>query len=395
MAGEFTQLLLRTALCTSMAIILLLLVRKPLRHSMGGRLAYESWLTVPLVAIAAILPGSSTPTLIMTPVLEPVRTIAAHAIPAMPARIDVCLLVWAAGALSLAVGYFLGHWRFLRTVGRLTRLGEAYRSEVDVGPASVGLFAPRIIVPHDFLHRYTPQEQALVIAHEKIHISRRDAVANLLVAIFQCVFWFNPLMYLAARCLRHDQELACDALVMQQNPHQRRAYAEALLKFHTGAVEVRASINCHWQTNHPTKERLMNLQKTPIGIVRRLAGRCLVASLAISAVFATVAVKAEQAALAPTYAVAMTLDAAGEKSTPRVLARDGEKFALRSGDWRIEMAVRQAKTPGDIWMVGKIFKGNEILSTPTLLVRLNEKAGIKVGDEQQPFSLSMIVSPQP
>jgi hypothetical protein len=90
----------------------------------------------------------------------------------------------------------------------------------------------------------------------------------------------------------------------------------------------------------------------------------------------------------------MTIDAGGEQSAPKVLARAGEKFAVASGEWRLEMTVRQAEAPGDVWLAGKLFKGPDVVSAPTLLTHLNEKATIKVGDSNKPFTLSMVVSPQ-
>ena len=53
---------------------------------------------------------------------------------------------------------------------------------------------------------------------------------NAVVALIQCLCWFNPLVHLAARWIRFDQELACDAAVIAERPGLRRPYAEALLK---------------------------------------------------------------------------------------------------------------------------------------------------------------------
>lgn len=138
----------------------------------------------------------------------------------------------------------------------------------------------------------------------------------------------------------------------------------------------------------------MRLQPTPSVTIRRLDGHCIVALLAAGAITAMPGAQAEQAA-APVYAVQMALEAGGEKSAPRVLVKAGEQFAVASGDWRIEMTVRQAKTSGDVWLAGKVFKGANIVSAPTLLAHLNEKAVIKVGDGDTPFTLSMTATPQP
>jgi hypothetical protein len=72
------------------------------------------------------------------------------------------------------------------------------------------------------------------------------------------------------------------------------------------------------------------------------------------------------------------------------VARAGEQFAVAADDWRIEMTVREAKTPGEVWLTGRILKGTSIVSAPTLLARVNEKATVQAGD----VTLSMTVSPR-
>ena len=135
----------------------------------------------------------------------------------------------------------------------------------------------------------------------------------------------------------------------------------------------------------------MSLQLSPPGTIRRRVGRCIIALLATGAVAATLGARAEQAAAAPSYLVEMALDAGGERSAPRVLARGGEQFAVASGTYRVEMTVREAKTPGDVWLTGRILKGADIVSAPTLLVRVNDKATINTGD----VTLSLTVLPRP
>jgi hypothetical protein len=139
----------------------------------------------------------------------------------------------------------------------------------------------------------------------------------------------------------------------------------------------------------------MSMQLFPSGIVRRFAGLGIATVLVASSFTAALSAHAEEVAATPLYAVSMALEAGGEKSSPRVLAKAGEQFAVASGDWRIEMTVRQGKTSADVWLTSKVFKGPSVVSAPTLMAHLNEKAAIKVGDSSDPFSLSMVVSPQP
>lgn len=412
MASELTPFILRAALLGSLAILVLLVLRKPLRRWLGASLVYQAWLLVPIVAAASLLPGRPGPALRSFQVLHSVQALAVQATTPPPSsQADALLVAWACGAAAAAFWFVLGHRAFLRKAGRLTRLGAVYASAGGAGPASVGLFRPRIVVPHDFATRYLPSEQALIIAHEQVHIARGDAGANLAAALFQCLFWFNPLVHLGARCFRQDQELACDAAVMQRHPHQRRAYAEALLKSHAGAFAA-AGIHCHWQTQHPSKERVMSLQQTPPGQLRRLAGRCTLVLLVAGGFFATLGVRAGQPAVTPRYAVALALADAGrllvplkiaadsfqetgKHSLPRVLTRAGEKFSVSSGEWQLDMVVSPADTPDKVWLAAKLFKGSTLVTAPKLLARIGETATVRVGDGDKDFSLAMTVTPQP
>ncbi|MGD3580303.1 M56 family metallopeptidase, partial [Xanthomonas citri pv. citri] len=42
--------------------------------------------------------------------------------------------------------------------------------------------------------------------HERLHLRRGDLYANLLAALLLCIGWCNPLMHLAWRAFRLDQE---------------------------------------------------------------------------------------------------------------------------------------------------------------------------------------------
>jgi hypothetical protein len=48
-----------------------------------------------------------------------------------------------------------------------------------------------------------------------------------------------------------------------------------------------------------------------------------------------------------------------------------------------------------VWLTGKVFKGSKVISAPTLMAHVNENVVIKVGENSDPFSLSMVVSAQP
>ncbi len=414
MGNDLISPLLRVALVTSAAVALLLLVRKPLRRQFGAALAYVAWLIVPLVAAAALLPVQARPQLLFVQAPYAVQALVQQATPAaLPAQANYLAIVWAAGTLASLLWLIVAHQTFLRRAGPLTLKGAIHVSAAAVGPASVGLLRPMIVVPHDFAERYTPAEQVLIVAHERVHIARRDAIANLAAALFQCLFWFNPLVHLDARAMRQDQELACDAAVMRRHSGQRRIYAEALLKSHTGPSSIGAGIHCHWQSPHPTKERIMQLQHTTPGKVRRTAGRIVLALLAAGTFGATLSVHAGQAQAAGAYSIALFVkagsnteapfrieaDAFGKRddefAVPRVVAETGKPFSVASEGWRAEVTVRPGTAKNNVWLATRLFKDKQLVATPTLLARHGEQATVKVGEGANAFTLAMTVTPQP
>jgi bla regulator protein BlaR1 len=139
----------------------------------------------------------------------------------------------------------------------------------------------------------------------------------------------------------------------------------------------------------------MPIRLSTSGTVRRFATRSIGTILVAGYITGAISAHAEPVATTSTYMVSMALEADGEKSTSRVLAKAGEQFAVASGNWRVEMTVRPGETLADVWVSSKIFKGSILVSSPTLMAHLNEKAAINVGDSSDAFSLAATVSPQP
>ena len=135
----------------------------------------------------------------------------------------------------------------------------------------------------------------------------------------------------------------------------------------------------------------MPLSTAPSTTLRRLTA----CAAAIVALAAATGAHAAPAVAPPLYAVAMTLDAHGDKSAPRVLAKAGEPFAVASGGWRVEMTVNPAQDGDDVWVTGKILRGNEVVSAPTVRAHLDEPATVRVADGDAPFTLSLTVARQP
>lgn len=91
----------------------------------------------------------------------------------------------------------------------------------------LGMIRPRIYLPLDI----DEGEIAYVIAHEHSHIKRGDHLWKPFAYLLLCVYWFNPLMWLAYSLLSRDIEYACDEKTISGfDIKDRKAYAAALLE---------------------------------------------------------------------------------------------------------------------------------------------------------------------
>jgi beta-lactamase regulating signal transducer with metallopeptidase domain len=397
MTTELLDLLVRMTLASSAAMVLVWLVRRALRRLAGARAAYLCWLAVPASLVAATLPALAVAPVRVVAMMHAagVSTFAASVTPATVAPLDWVLGAWAGGALATAMLFLLGQRAFVRSLGTLAHTDGVFHAAAgDHGPALLGLFYPIIVVPADFALRYSAEEQALILAHERQHAARRDPAANAVLALLRCVFWFNPLIHIAAAYFRFDQELACDADVMARHGAQRQAYAGAMLK--TQARRTPALAACHWQSSHPLKERIMQLKQTSISTTRRRAGHLLVALFACATVLGTVTARAGVAKdEGVSYDVAVQFDKGDGNTSAKVLVKAGEDVALRwdqpGQSWS---GVFNFTPAGDSVMVRmKLTLADGKVMGPSMLVRLGEQGSLVMGDAAKPtFQIGLKVT---
>lgn len=280
MIDEALHLLVRATLIASVAIVVVLVLRRSTRRLFGARAVYRLWLLVPVAAGAGLLPAPVVP---HAGVLHMFALGVVQAVPDAPLSVASfdgpfwLFMAWLAGVLVAAVTFIVQQRRYLRSLGQLARddAGRLRTDAADACPAVVGALFARIVLPADFEAQYAAGERALVLAHEEAHLARGDAQINAMVAALRCLQWFNPLAHWAAAHFRFDQELACDAVVVSQFPEARRCYADAMLKTQLAGQawqELRLPAGCHWPFGHPLKERIAMLKQPLPGRIRRALG---------------------------------------------------------------------------------------------------------------------------
>ena len=262
-------------LAVTLAAALVMVLRVPLRHVFGARVAYAAWALVPLALAVAVFPRPGAGQVLAPGLLalHPGVLVVADPTPAVGPAVDWPLLLagaWLLGAVLATWLFARQQRRYMDGLGRLRRDAHGvWRGERVPGPAVIGALRPRIVLPADFESRFGQGEARLVLAHERAHVARGDTRANFMAVVLRCLQWFNPVLHLAERSFRHDQELACDATVLARHPHARRQYAGAMLNVQLAVPGL--PVGCHWQSSQSLKERILMLKKSePRGRRRRI-----------------------------------------------------------------------------------------------------------------------------
>ncbi|MGQ4584457.1 TonB family protein [Lysobacter sp. F60174L2] len=281
--ADALPLLAETTIAGSVAIMVVLVVRQRLRRYFGARIAYASWSLVPAALAAVLLPAATVVTQ-MAVMSQPVAALpvaVTHGPATTIGAATAAMLAWAIGVLFSIAWFALQQRRFRRALGTLQSRGDGLQQSSAVRglPAAFGLLHPRIVVPADFDQRFSTEQQWLMQAHERSHIRGGDLHLNAAVVALRCLFWFNPLVHLASRRFRHDQELACDQRVIALHQKSRRAYGEAMLKAQLASQAL--PLGCHWGYGHPLKERIAMLNQPVPTRTRWVVGSAAVGVLTL------------------------------------------------------------------------------------------------------------------
>jgi TonB family protein len=174
------------------------------------------------------------------------------------------LLVWALGSILLLMRMAVGEIRvrrfakcsrplektpaglILHSVRQRLRISRAIRlctSEETGIPFTRGVFHPAVFFPEEALD-WSQEQLEFVLAHELAHVSRHDCMTQVPAQIACALFWFHPLVWLAAFQVRKERERACDDMVLSLG-HHATDYAEFLVMLGRGM----RGLNPAWSTS--------------------------------------------------------------------------------------------------------------------------------------------------
>ena len=282
--------MLKEVLSVSALIVVVLLVRAIFKNRVPKRMIYALWLVVllklclpgtlfslpALPAEDAAVPAQSaerpvqtapviqrpaqTVTKPQTPAQQPVSPVQETAKPAAKplTTAQILQIAWFSGSALLGLWLF-GTWLTFTIWLRKNRkfLGRRGKTNIYVSkriksPCLAGLI-PAVYLTEDVLRNDTTE---LIVRHELTHLHHLDFLWSLCRTIAVIVYWWNPLIWLAAICSKRDAELACDEAVAAKLPESKRlAYARAIL---AQAPRKTAALSL---AGPPVKERILFLTK--------------------------------------------------------------------------------------------------------------------------------------
>ena len=127
-------------------------------------------------------------------------------------------------------------------------------------PIVFGLIHPKVYLSISM----ESEDLSYVIAHEEMHVKRKDSLIKMLVYIVCLIHWFNPFIWISYILFVSDMEKACDEEVIRHmSREKRKEYAYALLHIAAGkgARKKRVFVAPICFNEGNVKSRIRNIMK--------------------------------------------------------------------------------------------------------------------------------------
>lgn len=96
------------------------------------------------------------------------------------------------------------------------------------GPLILGVLHPKVFLPRSIGETWTVDEIRPILAHEMVHVKRRDVLLNWIQIIVQTLYFFHPLVWLANWRTRHFREESCDDIAIRSLGMDKMKYTKCI-----------------------------------------------------------------------------------------------------------------------------------------------------------------------
>ena len=279
------------------------------------------------------------------------------------------VLIWAAGALGTSGWFLWVNARFARQLRRARRELPVPESPLPVwvaegigSPCLFGLLRPAVYLTPEAAA--DPVRRRHVLTHELCHWRQKDHIWAAARTLCLILYWFDPLVWLAAAASREDCELACDERTVRTlGEEENLAYGQTLVELvrtrqnpgELGSLATTMSVG-----RRGLKERVRLIIAAPVTRKSALAALVLMLGILVSCTF--------------TGGVNLTGTEALEALTDSIQYEDSKvSFTIPEGyapasDWEIRVYGRAAmgdsfmsvhlfeeESSGHLWEAGKTY----------------------------------------
>ena len=192
----------------------------------------------------------------------------------------IAFLIWALGCGAALTSLGVGGLRFRKLVQHAAPVRDPawlqqadairwrlrVRSQVRIlispqvtTPMAGGPWRPVILLPPS-AEAWPPERRAVVLAHELIHVRRRDALRQVVGRAVVALYWFHPLNWLAWRAATIAAERSCDEEVLELGTRPSE-YARHLFSLASGTAGGRAGLALPMVQRSQLENRIMSILK--------------------------------------------------------------------------------------------------------------------------------------
>ena len=350
--------MLEILISSSVLIMVLAILRLILRDKISARLQYALWflvlvrLLVPVsffhspvsVAEAAAPAVTRVEALSDTAVsyryifrgtgasVEPGEIGTFEQTSAVPLRTvrDAARYIWYGGMGVMAAWFLLVNIRLARRL-RQNRTPYDYNSVMPVyvaegipSPCLFGQFKPSIYLTERAAEDDAQARQ--IIAHELTHYRHGDMIWSLMRSVCLVVWWFNPLVWLAAALSRQDCELACDeGTIKALGEETRFDYGRTLVgmaKVGSRPSDLLCGATTMTTGKKSLKDRVARIANAPKMSVTVAVIVLIIAAIAVGCTYGSAELPEQEIAFEPAAGSASATDAEDLPAAYSVTIRD-------------------------------------------------------------------------
>lgn len=145
-------------------------------------------------------------------------------------------VVYFTGVMLCFAAIFISNLRFYKAFKSKRKYISIYNDKIHVyeiegsyGACLYGGISPVIIVGNNT--NLSMEQQDMILLHELVHYAHGDHIWSMIRNLCVALYWYNPLVWMAASVSKKDSELACDeGAIKRLGKSKRITYGQMLLK---------------------------------------------------------------------------------------------------------------------------------------------------------------------